>query len=299
MLQSFAQEMALATLQVVDSPEEIAAAAKEFFNWADVKAWLIEFARQNAFVFVLAAMAFLRSLGTTVRTGYTGLFFSFGRATRVLQPGFVLKIPYFQRVRLVPTRSRTMDVPDQKVTSGDGLVWYVDVNLVYRVVDVRRALIEVNDLVEGMKQMLGVSVQRVMQASDRHGLRLSSELDRALAEAMEVHLEAWGVVVERAGFTSIRPSPKTLRLTQQVHTSAERRRALVRLEERGLERGLALAALGNPPRVESRARRARAREQLGRRRLGVRRALRRARAASDDEVSRRAMNTLGQLLRPR
>lgn len=230
---------------------------------------LIEFARENPVVVAFAVIGALRTLGTTVRSGYTGLFFNCGRATRVLEPGFVFKIPFFQAVKVVPTRSRTMDVPHQKVTSADGLVWFVDVNLVYRVVDVRKALIEIDDLVHGMKQMMAISVQEIVRCSGREDLRLSGELDGQLERAMERRLEPWGVEVERAGFTSVKPSAKTLRFTQQLHASEERRRNLEGLVSRGLDRGSALAMLGSAPRVQRRAQRAADRESRSRRRRRI------------------------------
>jgi len=245
---------------------------------------MIAFARENPYVVFLAVWGALRAMGTTVRTGYTGLFFSFGHARRVLQPGFVFKIPYFQKVRSLPTRSRTLDVPDQKVTSVDGLVWFVDVNLVYRIVDIRKALIEIDDLEHGMEQMLSLSVQEIVGRSRRAALRLAGELDGQLAESMEVRLEAWGVAVERAGFTSIKPSPKTLRFTQQLHTCEERERNLERLVSAGIDRGLALAMLGSAPRLRRRELYAVEREQLSRRRRRILRSVEEALKASSQEV---------------
>ena len=48
---------------------------------------------------VLAFVAFLRMCGTTVQTGYAGVLFSFGRAKKVLEPGFHPLIPIVQEVR--------------------------------------------------------------------------------------------------------------------------------------------------------------------------------------------------------
>lgn len=234
--------------------------------WELVREGAVDFARQNPYVVFLMVWGAIRAMGTTVRSGTTGLFFSFGRATRICEPGLVLKIPYFQTVRVLPTRWRTLDVPDQRVTSADGLVWFVDVNLVYRIVDVRRALIEVDDLGKGMLQILGLSVQEIVRGVGRDRMRLAGGLDEALEEAMAARLSAWGVEVEHAGFTSIRPSPKTLRLTQQRHAAAVRARSLDRLLGLGVPAGHALAMLGSAPRVVRRERRALHREVASRRR---------------------------------
>lgn len=237
---------------------------------------LLQFAKDNPYIVGLTIFGIVRAMGTTVQTGTTGVFFSFGRARREVQPGFVLMLPFVQKVRTLPTRSRTLDLPDQKVTTLDGLVWHVDVNLVFRIVDVRSALIEVDDLDQGMVQMLGLSVQDVLRASSRTELRGSAQLDTALEAAMEPRLAPWGVVVVHAGFTSIRPSPRTLRLTQLQHTSEERRATLRELERGDMQRGLALPMVGTPPVLRRRAVRARDREWQAARRRRARRAVQRA-----------------------
>ena len=264
------------------------------YAWSTARDFAIDFAKENPYVVFLMVWGTLRAMGTTVRSGTTGLFFSFGRAKRVVEPGFVFKIPYFQTVRVLPTRSRTMDVPDQRVTSRDGLVWYVDVNLVYHIVDVRKALIEVDDLQRGMLQMLGLSVQEIVRDAGRDEMRLSGGLDELLERSMARRLAAWGVEVDHAGFTSIKPSPKTLRFTQQQHATEVRARALGRLRAAGVPAGHALAMLGSPPLLQRRERRATQREARARRRRRVLRGLRLAEKASRQRMTAQQRGALRQ-----
>jgi regulator of protease activity HflC (stomatin/prohibitin superfamily) len=232
--------------------------------------WLLELLLEP-YVLIPAGAALVRAMGVTIESGNTGLLFSFGRARAEVPPGFRLLLPFLQVVRIVPTRSRTLDLPEQKVTTFDGLVYEVDANVVFRVADVRKALIEVDDLLKGMRQMLGLSVQEVLRASERNVLRAWAELDRALELAMERRLAPWGVVVERAGFTSIRPSAETLRLTQLGARVGARRRNWSRLREGGVDDALALPLLGPPRPLVRRQRRAAAREaESGRRRRAAR-----------------------------
>jgi hypothetical protein len=136
-------------------------------------------------------------------------------------------------------------------------------------------LIEIDDLAKGMRQMLVLSVQDVLRSSQRTAFQTSAELDRKLGESMARRLASWGLEVDRAGFTSITPSPKTLRLTQLSERVSERRAGLAFLE-RGAERPLALALLGTSQRVLSRSALGREREILGRRKHRLERMFRRA-----------------------
>lgn len=207
------------------------------------------------------AAALVRAAGVTVVSGTTALKFSFGRATRELHPGFHLLFPFLQVARVLPTRSRTIDLATQRVTTLDGLVYTVDANLVYRVVDVRRALIQIDRLERGMLQMLGLGVQEVLRSRERSSLRVSEALDRDLAENLARRLEPWGVSVEHAGFPTITPSAETLRLTQLAALGATRARALALLTRGGAPRPQALALLGPRQRFLSRSRRLRERDR--------------------------------------
>ncbi|MEZ6014247.1 MAG: SPFH domain-containing protein [Planctomycetota bacterium] len=208
-----------------------------------------------AFIVAASIAALLRAMGVTVESGQTGLLFTFGRAKRELEPGFHLLIPFAQTARKLPTRSRTMDLPAQRVTTYDGLVYLVDANFVYRITDVRKALIQIDDLERGMLQMLGLAVQEVVRAASGAEIGASGALDERFHLALDRRLAVWGVTVESAGFPSIRPSPRTLRITQLEKTVNERRRQLAELEPLLGDRASALALVGTRrmPRTRARA----------------------------------------------
>jgi len=217
--------------------------------------FLGQFKEDLAFIVVATAAAFLRAMGVTVETGWTGLRFDFGRAKKELGPGFHLLVPFVQTARRIPTRSRTMDLPAQRVTTYDGLVYLVDANLGYRVTDVRKALIQVDDLEKGMLQMLGLAVQEVVRAASGAECNTAGALDARFVAALERRLTVWGVTVEGAGFPSIRPSPRTLRITQLEKTVEARRLQLLELEPLIGDRASALALVGTRrmPRTRARA----------------------------------------------
>ncbi|MDG1051697.1 MAG: SPFH domain-containing protein [Planctomycetota bacterium] len=218
-----------------------------------------------------AVLTVIRASGVTVKSGNTGLIYTVGRVDRgvprwfrpalplvrklpfmsgcprqVLEPGFHPMIPFLQQARHLPTRSRTLDLPAQRVATPAGHVFIADANIVYRVVDIRRALIQVDDLVRGMKQMLTLGVQEVLRDAPLAQLQSGIGLDQALRDNLERKLEAWGVTVERAGFPTITPSPMTLRITQLGHQTEERQRQLLALTSQdGAARTMgAHAALG-------------------------------------------------------
>lgn len=252
-----------------------------------------------------AVLTVVRASGVTVKSGNTGLIYTLGRVDRevprwfrpllpivrrvpflagvprqVLEPGFHPMVPFLQQARRVPTRSRTLDLPAQRVAVPSGHVFLADANVVYRVVDVKRALIQVDDLVKGMTQMLTLGVQEVLRAAPLDQLKSGVGLDEALRVDLEAKLEPWGVMVERAGFPTITPSPMTLRITQLGHQTHERRRQVDALTRppstgRAFSQVSALGTVGSRRRFSTRAQARRQRDAAQRERYRLRGALER------------------------
>jgi hypothetical protein len=278
------------------NPQDVGPAAADEAPWLvgllrGIGRWVWEDHKSELFYAAAAVVwSVVRAMGKTVESGQTGLQFSFGRAVRVVEPGFHPLIPFLQVIRVLPTRSRTLDLAAQRVVTDEGLVYEADANLVYRVVDVRRALIEIDDLTQGMLQVLALSVQELLRPRSRAELYASGELDLELSRRMAARLEPWGVAVERAGFPSLRPSPATLRVTQLANLCTVRRQALGRFVDAGAPLHSALGLLSPAPRMHSRTRalleRARGRRAVRRRAWLLRQAA--------DEARRRFGRTLAR-----
>lgn len=232
----------------------------------------LQFRDEIVLLVVGTVAAIVRAMGATVESGQTGLLFTCGRASKTLPPGFRPLVPFLQRVSKVPTRSRTLDLPAQRVVTFSGLVYHVDANLVYRIVDVRKALIEIDDVEKGMRQMLGLGVQEVVRASDREQLARPRTLDADLERNLAERLAPWGVQVERTGLTSITPSRQTLRITQIARVTGERRTMFTSLADDTGE-GAALGLIGSRTRLMRRHLYLRAFERRSRRVRKLRRTL--------------------------
>jgi regulator of protease activity HflC (stomatin/prohibitin superfamily) len=219
--------------------------------------------RQHPEWWIPALIAFIRSFGVTVRTGERGVKFFCGRVTGELDAGFHWLAPGLHHVRKIHVRSSTMDLAAQRVALPDGLVYLVDMNVVYSVADATAALVNVDDLPAAVRNVLPIAVQETLWECRRADLREQDRLDAALHEAVQSRVARWGVEVEKAGFMSISPSPQTLRITQLAPRVRENRLQLEALRAGGLAGATTLGLLG--------ARRRLVAKEVARRRSGLRR----------------------------
>jgi regulator of protease activity HflC (stomatin/prohibitin superfamily) len=218
-------------------------------SWVlDAGWWLVDYVityvKNNPLQALIVAVIILRLFGTTVQTGWKGVLFSLGRVRRELEPGFHALIPFVQRVRKIPVRSITMHLPMQRITTADGLVFDVQANLVYRIVDATRALVQIGDIRKGIEAVLLVVIQDLLRDQTRGQLQDRKAMDEEFTVRAKSKLERWGATVEQAGFMTIAPTSRTLRLTQLGLLTRERARMVRRYLDAGLSAELAATLLG-------------------------------------------------------
>ncbi|MCA8920781.1 MAG: SPFH domain-containing protein [Planctomycetes bacterium] len=182
----------------------------------------------------LETLQFFTGIFVVVYDGQHALKFTLGRAQEVVGPGIHFKWPIVQRFRVEETKDTTLDLEPQVIQLQDDLVYEVSAKLVYQIVDLRKALIEVDDLVAGLRNRLTIAVQRVVRARDRRSIL---ELE-AMVAAVEVELkpvcEQWGIRVHEFGFSDISPTPATLEVTQLRLLAEEKLRLYTAFRGEGL-----------------------------------------------------------------
>jgi hypothetical protein len=205
---------------------------------------VLDYTRRHPMETAIVLLAFLRMFGTTVQTGTKGVLFVFGRVRKELEPGFHPLIPIVHAVRKTPVRSITLDLPTQWLTTADGLVYEVQANIVYHIADPTVSMVQIDNVRQGIEVVLSLIVQDLLRDQSRATLAGRLGLDEEFAARAEDKLRRWGVAVEQAGFKSIAPTKKTLRLTQLALLTAEREKVLRGYEEAGLSPDVAMALLG-------------------------------------------------------
>jgi regulator of protease activity HflC (stomatin/prohibitin superfamily) len=163
-----------------------------------------------------------------VYDGQHALKFTLGRAGPVVGPGVHWKWPIVQKFRVEETKHTTLDLEPQVIQLADDLVYEVDCKVLYQIVNLRKALIEIDDLVTGLKNRVVLAVQRVVGACTRESIRDTSVLIARIVGELASVEEQWGVRILQLGFSNISPSTTTLEITQLE---------LLAREKQGLYRG--------------------------------------------------------------
>ncbi len=179
-----------------------------------------------------------------VYDGQHALKFTLGRAQQVVGPGIHFKWPIIQKYRVKETKHTTLDLDPQVIQLKDDLVYEVDAKVVYQIVDLRKAMIEVDDLVKGLANRVAMAVQRVVKAQDRQSIGDVPSLIAQVRQELRPIEEQWGITIHEFGFSNLSPSPATLEVTQLRLLSEEKLRLYRQfLDQSGLTREAAVALI--------------------------------------------------------
>ncbi|MEM1449472.1 MAG: SPFH domain-containing protein [Planctomycetota bacterium] len=173
-------------------------------------------------------------LFVVVYDGQHALRFTLGRARAVVGPGIHFKWPILQTFKVEETKHTTLDLEPQVIQLDDDLVYEVDAKVVYRIVNLRKALIEIDDLVTGLQNRVVIAVQSVVARQTRETVTDVDAMCDAIRAELEPVEDQWGVRILKFGFSNISPSPTTLEITQLELLTREKRRLYGELRAKGL-----------------------------------------------------------------
>ncbi len=178
-----------------------------------------------------------------VYDGQHALKFTLGRAGGVVGPGVHFKLPIIQKYEVEETKHTTLDLEPQTIQLTDDLVYEVDCKLMYQIVNLRKAIIEIDNLVTGLENRVVMVVQRIVQSQNRETVRDTGSMVTEITNELQPVAEQWGLRILQFGFSNISPSPATLEITQLQLLADERLSLYERFRGAGLAPESAVALL--------------------------------------------------------
>ena len=190
---------------------------------------------------MLEFLQWITGIFVLVYEGQHALKFTLGRAQGVVGPGVHFKWPIIQKFVVEETKHTTLDLEPQVIQLADDLVYEVDCKVVYQIVDLRKAIIEIDELVVGLKNRVVMAVQNAIGKRTRETVR---DIDSVIAEIvsdLQPVQEQWGVRILQFGFSNLSPSPTTLEITQLELLANEKHELYDRFRGAGLSEEAAVA----------------------------------------------------------
>lgn len=165
-----------------------------------------------------------------------------GRYAGTRGPGIVLIIPIIEQARKVDIRERFLDIPSQTAITKDNAPIAIDFLVYYRVIDPKRAVLQVDNVVSAAVNIATTTLRAVIgDISLDDVLAKREQINDTLRVKLDEITERWGMKVTTVEIREIQP-PREVQDAMNRQMSAEReRRAMVTRASGEREAAIAVA----------------------------------------------------------
>ena len=179
-------------------------------------------------VAVVIFLSFLRQVNQYER----GVMLTMGRFTGLVQPGWRIVIPIFQRLIKVDIRTKAVDVPDQKVITRDNVSASINAVIYYRVADAAKATLEVEDFRYAVSQLAQTTMRNIVGSGELDEvLAERDKLSQKIRDIIDVETDKWGIAVENVELKDFfLPEDMERTIAKQAEAERERRAVIIKAE---------------------------------------------------------------------
>lgn len=189
----------------------------------------------NLYTLLLAAVVIIGILAVILRqvNQYEkGVFFTIGKFTGIKEPGWRLVIPIFQSMKKVDTRVKAVEVPEQKAITKDNISVGVTAVIYYRVSDVSKAILEVENYFYAVSQLAQTTMRNVVGEVELDDLLASREkISEKIRVIVDETSEGWGIMVSNVVLKDVvLPTEMERMIARQAEAEREKRAVIIKAE---------------------------------------------------------------------
>ena len=184
--------------------------------------------------FVVAAFLMLLSAMIKILKEYErGVVFRLGRLLpKSKGPGLIFLIPMVDRMVRISLRTVAMDVPPQDVITKDNVSIKVNAVLFFRVMDPRKAVVEVEDYMYATSQLAQTTLRSVLGQVELDELLSKREkINDQLQGILDEHTDPWGIKVSTVEIKHVDlPQDMQRAIARQAEAERDRRAKVINTE---------------------------------------------------------------------
>jgi regulator of protease activity HflC (stomatin/prohibitin superfamily) len=188
-----------------------------------------------AIVLICVAATALVLAGASVRVlreYERGVVFRLGRVTSQRGPGMIFLLPAIDRMVRVSLRTVTLEIPAQEIITRDNVPARVTAVAYYRVIDSRRSVLEIENVLAATSQIAQTTLRSVLGKAELDALLAERErLNEHLQHIIDDQTEPWGVKVTAVEIKDVEiPERMQHAMARQAEAERERRAKIINAE---------------------------------------------------------------------
>lgn len=199
-------------------------------------------------VLVLLVIVLISILGSIrqVNEYQRGVLFTFGRFTRIINPGLTVVLPVMQSMSKVDIRTKAVDVPQQDAITRDNVSVKVTAVVYYKVADAAKAILEVQNYTYAVNQLALTTMRNIVGEVTLDELLSNREkISESLEQMLDRSTGIWGVKVENVEIKDIELPEEMKRVMARVAEAEREKEAVIRKSEGEKQAAVNLAEAAN------------------------------------------------------
>jgi regulator of protease activity HflC (stomatin/prohibitin superfamily) len=186
-------------------------------------------------IFIFIVAWFLFNTLKILKQYERGVIFTLGRVPDeggVKGPGLIILLPGIQKMVRVGLRTVTMDVPSQDVITKDNVSVKVNAVVYFRVIDARKAIIEVEDFYYATSLISQTMLRSILGKNQLDDLLSNREaINAELQKQIDEQTEPWGIKVTAVEVKNVDlPAEMQRAIAIQAQAERERRAKIIHAE---------------------------------------------------------------------
>jgi regulator of protease activity HflC (stomatin/prohibitin superfamily) len=184
-------------------------------------------------VAVVIALIYILSVINILPEYERGVIFRLGRLLPEAKgPGLILVFRPIDRIVRISLRTVAFDVPPQDIITRDNVTVSVNAVVYFRVIDPRRAVVEVENYLYATSQLAQTTLRSVLGEADLDDLLSEREkLNARLQQILDLHTDPWGIKVSLVEIKAV-DLPQEMRraMSRQAEAEREKRAKIIHAE---------------------------------------------------------------------
>ncbi len=183
-------------------------------------------------VVVVILFLFLASALKVLKEYQRGVVFRLGKVIGLKGPGLIIVWPMIDSIRRVDLRVVAMDVPPQDVITHDNVSVRVNAVVYFRVIDPKRAILEVENYIYATSQLAQTTLRSVLgEATLDELLAKRDEINAKLQDILDRMTDPWGIKVSTVEVKHVDlPEDMQRVMAKQAEAERDRRAKIIRAD---------------------------------------------------------------------
>ena len=157
-----------------------------------------------------------------------GIKFSFGKFTKIMNPGWRIVLPIIQSYKKVDIRTKAVDVPEQDAITKDNVTIKINAVIYYKVFDASKAVLAVENYYYAVSQLAQTTMRNAVGAVSLDELLSEREkISTEICNIIDKATDPWGIKVENVELKDIALPEEMQRVIAKVAEAEREKQAVI------------------------------------------------------------------------